>query len=78
MELEWWQRGEAGEKVLDNIEYYLINNNDVVGFCRWATEFGIHISGIRKILDVHNEDKSYNDETYNDGPEDNLHYINER
>ena len=80
MELEWWQRGEAGEKVLDNIEYYLVNNDDVVGFCRWATEFGIHISGVRKILAVHNEgkDKRYNDETYNDGPEDNLHYINER
>ena len=80
MELEWWQRGEAGEQVLDNVEYYLINNDDVVGFCRWATEFGIHISGIRKILAVHDEgkDNRYNDETYNDGPEDNLHYINER
>ena len=54
-DMEWWQRGEAGEQVLDNIEYYLINNDDVIGFCRWATEFGIHISGIRRILEVHNE-----------------------
>jgi len=57
-DMEWWQRGEAGEQVLDNIEYYLINNDDVAGFCQWATEFGIHISGIRKILAVHNEGES--------------------
>jgi len=56
--MEWWQRGEAGEQVLDNVEYYLINNDDVIGFCRWATEFGIHISGIRRILEVHNEGES--------------------
>ena len=58
MSMEWWQRGEAGEQVLDNVEYYLVNNNDVPGFCRWATEFGIHISGIRRILDVHEESES--------------------
>ena len=65
--MEWWQSGEAGEQVLDNIEYYLVNNDDVVGFCQWATEFGIHISGIRRILDVHNEESGAPGSSHCDG-----------
>lgn len=58
-ELEWWCRGEAGEKVLDNIDYFLLDGNDEMGFAQWAVDFGIPSSGILKIIAIHkNSDPS--------------------
>lgn len=51
MNPEWWQRGDAGETVLTNIEHYLINQNDTLGFARWAMEFGLSKDAIIKIID---------------------------
>ena len=51
MNPEWWQRGDAGETVLTNVEHYLINQNDTLGFARWAMEFGLSKDAIIKIID---------------------------
>tara|TARA_B100000497_G_scaffold127868_1_gene171473 strand:- start:8559 stop:8777 length:219 start_codon:yes stop_codon:yes gene_type:complete len=52
-DLEWWCRGEAGEKVLDNIDHFLLGSNDEMGFAQWAVDFGIPSSGILKIIAIH-------------------------
>ena len=50
LEGQWWTRGELGEVVLSNIEYYLINQWDYLGFTRWANDFGIPHSEILMII----------------------------
>ena len=51
MSPEWWQRGDAGEAMLTNVEHYLVNQNDTLGFVRWAMEFGLNKDAIIKIID---------------------------
>lgn len=50
LEGKWWTRGELGEVVLSNVEYYLINQWDYLGFSRWAADFGIPHSEILMIV----------------------------
>ena len=50
LEGKWWTRGGLGEVVLSNVEYYLINQWDYLGFSRWAADFGIPHSEILMIV----------------------------
>ncbi len=50
LEGKWWTRGELGEVVLSNVEYYLINQWDYLEFSRWAVDFGIPHSEILMII----------------------------
>lgn len=51
MEPEWWQRGDAGETVLANVEHYLVNQNHPIAFAQWAMKFGLSKDAIIKIID---------------------------
>lgn len=51
MSIDWWCRGDAGETVLANVEHYLVNQGDTLGFVRWAMEFGLSKDAIIKIID---------------------------
>jgi hypothetical protein len=52
-EIQWWARGDTGETVLSNVEYFLLNRQDIEGFIHWAKAFGL---GYRDIITIIKEE----------------------
>lgn len=49
-ETRWYARGDTGETVLSNVEYFLLNRQDIEGFIHWAKAFGLSYIEIITII----------------------------
>lgn len=49
-QIQWWARGDIGETVLNNVEYFLLNRQDIEGFVHWAKAFGLGYKDIISII----------------------------